>query len=80
MMSQRIAMPKTEAELRDLDQVEVLLQTQFNGRVHYLHLVLVDDGIVLRGLARTFYVKQLAQHAVMSLTHLPIVANEIEVA
>jgi hypothetical protein len=34
---------------------------------------------VLRGVTRTYYAKQLAQHAVMQLTDLPIHANEIDV-
>jgi hypothetical protein len=35
---------------------------------------------VLRGRARTYYAKQLAQHAVMQATALPILRNEIEVS
>jgi hypothetical protein len=42
--------------------------------------VVVHEGLVLRGRAQTFYTKQLAQHAVMRATALPILANEIEVA
>jgi len=33
----------------------------------------------LRGQVHTYYAKQLAQHAVMETTGLPILANEIEV-
>jgi hypothetical protein len=33
----------------------------------------------LRGRARTYYAKQLAQHAVMQVTEYLIQANEIEV-
>jgi hypothetical protein len=36
-------------------------------------------GLILRGLTTTYYAKQLAQHAVMEATAIPIVANEIEV-
>ncbi len=35
--------------------------------------------LVLRGFARTYHAKQLAQHAVMTETEMPILANEIEV-
>jgi hypothetical protein len=38
-----------------------------------------DNGLVLKGHSRTYYAKQLAQHAVMEATQLPILANEIEV-
>jgi hypothetical protein len=37
------------------------------------------DGVVLHGIAGSYYVKQMAQHAVMEHLSLPIVANEIEV-
>jgi hypothetical protein len=62
-----------------LDRVETRLQNELNGRVRNLQIVLHDRGIVLRGLARTYYSKQLAQHAVMDALNLPIIANEIEV-
>jgi hypothetical protein len=39
-----------------------------------------DGGIVLRGRARTYYAKQLAQHAIMTETALSILGNEIEVS
>jgi hypothetical protein len=38
-----------------------------------------EDGLLLRGYSHSYYVKQLAQHAVMQATNLRIVANEIEV-
>jgi len=36
-------------------------------------------GLVLTGRTCTYYVKQLAQHAVMEFVDLPILANDIEV-
>lgn len=62
-----------------LDELETRLQGQLSGRVRNLQLVLHDRGIVLRGLTRTYYGKQIAQQAVMEVLDLPIVANEIEV-
>ena len=44
-----------------------------------LRLVVHGNGIILRGHARTYYAKQLAQHVVMELIRLAIHANEIEV-
>ena len=61
-------------------QIEQLVLRRLNGRVRSLKLMVRDDGLVLRGHARTYYAKQLAQHAVMELTKLRIRANEIEVA
>lgn len=44
-----------------------------------LTLVLHERGLILRGRAATYHVKQLAQHAVMERARVPILANEIEV-
>ena len=63
-----------------LDELEARLQGRLNGRIRNLQVFLQPGGVVLRGLSRTYYGKQLAQHAVMDETDLPIVANEIEVA
>jgi hypothetical protein len=62
-----------------LDQMENRLQGRLSGRIRNLQLILRDCGIVMRGFARTYHAKQVAQHAVMMETHLPILANEIEV-
>jgi hypothetical protein len=50
-----------------------------HGRVRHFRLAARGDGLVLTGHARTYHAKQLAQHAVMEATPLPIVANEIDV-
>jgi hypothetical protein len=52
---------------------------RLRGRLSGLRLELRGGGVVLRGTAQSFYAKQLAQHAVMCGTDLPIVRNEIEV-
>jgi hypothetical protein len=62
-----------------IEQIETRLRGQLGGRVRELNLVLRENGIVLQGFARTYYAKQLAQHAVMRETELPIASNEIEV-
>jgi hypothetical protein len=66
------------AEIR-LDQLEDRVQGRLCGRIRNLRLHIHDSGIVLRGFAPTYHAKQLAQHAVMTETDLPILANEIEV-
>jgi len=65
--------------LSDLDQLQAHLQSRLLGKVRGFQLTIRDHGLVLRGQARTYYAKQLAQHAVMASAGLPIVANEIEV-
>jgi hypothetical protein len=64
---------------QELDQLEIHLQGQLNGRVRDFRLVPRGRGLILRGRSRSYYGKQLAQHAVMAVVSLPIVANEIEV-
>jgi hypothetical protein len=68
----------TEAD--GIDRLEARLQSQLNGRVRDLHLLVAGQGLILRGHAHTYYAKQIAQHVVMDATELPIVANEIEVS
>jgi hypothetical protein len=63
----------------EVARLESHLQGRLNGRVRALRLLLRDQGLVLRGQARTYYAKQLAQHAVMEAASYPIQANEIEV-
>jgi hypothetical protein len=63
----------------DFDQLEVRLQGKLGGRIRDLHLLHLDCGIILRGFARTYHAKQLAQHVLMTETQMPILANEIEV-
>lgn len=63
-----------------LQRLEDRVQTQLSGRVRDLRIQLHEAGIILRGLSRTYYAKQLAQHVVMSESDWPILANEIEVA
>jgi hypothetical protein len=65
--------------LPELERLEAHLQGQLGGRVYNLRLQLRDNGLVLQGRARTYYAKQLAQHAVMGVTEYLIEANEIEV-
>jgi hypothetical protein len=55
------------------------VQRRFNGRLRDFHLSWRDGGLVLNGRADCYYTKQLAQHAVIDSSHLPIRANEIEV-
>jgi hypothetical protein len=55
------------------------IDRQLRGRLWQFNIDHDDQGLVLSGAAPSFYVKQLAQHAVGRLTRLPIVRNEIQV-
>src|SRR5688572_22561120 len=60
-------------------ELETLVQCRLAGQVRDFQVVVKDQGPVLCGHARSYYAKQLAQHAVMETTDLPILANDIEV-
>jgi hypothetical protein len=63
-----------------LDQIETHVQSRLGGQLRGFCLALQGDGLILRGHCHTYYAKQLAQHAVMEVSSLPILANEIEVS
>jgi hypothetical protein len=70
-----IAEPHVSAE----EHLESLLQRRLGNRVRDLCVSVRPEGVILRGRAATYHAKQLAQHAAMELTELPILANDIEV-
>lgn len=55
------------------------LAVHLRGRLHGARLSVQSAGVVIHGRAGSYYVKQLAQQAVMKRVSLPIAANEIEV-
>lgn len=63
-----------------ITDLETQIQCRLGGQVREFKVEVVDDGLILRGRARTYYAKQLAQHAVMEATGMQILANEIEVS
>jgi hypothetical protein len=67
------------ATAHQLAELEIHVRYRLRGRVRDFRLAPGERGLVLRGQSRTYYAKQLAQHAVMEAAGLPIAANEIEV-
>ena len=63
----------------EIDRLEINVQRRLNGRVRDFRLLVHPDGLILQGSTATFHAKQLAQHAIMEATRLPILANDIEV-
>jgi hypothetical protein len=63
----------------EIEQLRARVRQRSGGWVRDFHLLLQGSGLVLQGHAPTYYAKQLAQHAVMEATPLPILANEIQV-
>ncbi len=71
--------PRLPPAAAELERLEIHVQSRLSGRVRNFRLVVCRCGLVLTGQARTYYAKQLAQHALMEATALPIAANEIDV-
>jgi hypothetical protein len=71
----------TTATPPEHDRLEALIQRRLLGRawVRGFRVLIQEQGLVLQGCAPTYYAKQLAQHAAMEVSGLPILANEIEV-
>ena len=67
------------ATLERTEDVEAQATQYLSGRVRDFRISRRLDGLVLQGRASSYYAKQLAQQAVMSITVTRIVANEIEV-
>jgi hypothetical protein len=74
-------MSGTSTTSTPVDQPETLIQRRLLGRawVRGFRVLVQEQGLVLQGRASTYYAKQLAQHAAMEISGLPILANEIEV-
>jgi hypothetical protein len=72
---------QTDAATREtLARIEQHVRCRLTGLLRDFQLVFRDKGLVLRGHVRTYYAKQLAQHAVMEASSLPIRANEMAVS
>jgi hypothetical protein len=73
-----------ETSIKDIpagisERIEAERWRRLAGRVSDLRVVVRDRGLVLQGRSRTQHARQLAQQAVMEITELPILANEIQV-
>jgi hypothetical protein len=63
----------------DVSLVEAHVRRRVWGQVVDLRVEAHDRGVLLRGRAHSYYLKQLAQHAVLELCQVRLAANEIEV-
>jgi hypothetical protein len=64
----------------EVERIADRVRHQLIGRLRDFRLEVSGAGVVLRGRAPTYHAKQLAQHAVMGATDLPVLRNEIEVS
>ena len=73
--------PKADPlEPETLQWIEELVLRELRGRLVNLRVLPRGDGIVLQGNVGSYHAKQLALHAVMKATSLPIRGNEIAVS
>jgi hypothetical protein len=70
---------REESAGNDVNHLQVVIRNRIGRFVHDFELTLVKGGLLIRGKARTYYGKQMAQEAVMELTDLPIIDNSIQV-
>jgi hypothetical protein len=61
----------------ELANVTHRIQEKLRGRVRDFQIETDARGLILHGVTRSYHEKQLAQHAVLSVTARPIAANEI---
>ncbi len=66
----------SEEKLRELEE---RIRRRLASRVRGFRLAIGGNGLILKGQSRTYYAKQLAQHAVMNSIAVAIDANRIEV-
>jgi hypothetical protein len=71
------ARPESRSDLRDIVEAVLARSTYFSGK--NLRFEVHEDGLVLRGVVRSYYHKQLAQESLKSISGMPRIQNEIEV-
>jgi hypothetical protein len=74
-----VKQPRPLPNAKTLAELEEHVQCRLAGQVRDLRVLAADVGLILRGRARTYYAKQLAQQAVLEAAGPLGLANEIEV-
>jgi hypothetical protein len=62
-----------------LKDLEVRIQSMLGSRIRDFQIIAAVDGLILSGSSSSWYVKQLAQHAVMEALRIGIRSNQIVV-
>jgi hypothetical protein len=76
----RSYLPETQEEAEELAAlIEKAIEQETGHGVRELSIVIEGDGIMLAGRCESFYHKQLAQHAAMSISGCERLVNGIEV-
>lgn len=69
--------PSTPLKSLELGPLEIQIRQHLGDMVQEFGLTVTSAGLVLRGRARSFYAKQLAQQQVMQRSHCAIAVNDI---
>ena len=72
-------MQTVDGNLKLTTQLEMRVRVRLGGQIRDFRVMCREGGLILQGRSQTYYAKQLAQHVVMEVTSIPIIANEIEV-
>ena len=62
-----------------VQRVVARLRSRIGDQIRGFQLLVHEDGLVLRGVVRTYYGKQMAQEVAMDVSGRLILANDIEV-
>ena len=71
--------PQFDSDADLVARLERIIQCRTGGRIDSLKVERTDAGVVLSGVAHTYYAKQQASHAALSEMESDRLANEIEV-
>ena len=77
-MSATIISSSTE-KLDLVDQVEQAVQVRTGGRIRDLQILLSEGRVIVSGRTSTYYLKQLATHAIRDAVDDLSVQNDVEV-
>jgi hypothetical protein len=79
-VTRRTLRSETRAEVEKLAaSIERAVRRETSGAVRDLHVEVNGDGILLTGRCSTYYAKQMAQHAAMTVPAGGQLTNQIEV-
>ncbi|MGE3804829.1 MAG: hypothetical protein AB7K24_09175 [Gemmataceae bacterium] len=62
---------------KQLAELELIVKKKLGRTIRDFRIVRTEEGVALEGWARSFYVKQLAQHLVQMT--FPLIVNRMEV-
>lgn len=63
----------------DTQSLECCIMKRIGRSILDLQIKVENEGLIMEGTARSYYVKQLAQEVVMEMTNAPIIDNAIHV-